>query len=667
MKIDVNDNLTISGGAISSSKYGISEENAPFVIKMMIDNLYSNKPLAIIREYITNAWDAHLDAGIKDTPIHITVPTSFRPKLVIRDFGKGLSKDDVLHFYTQMADSRKRHTDDFVGGFGIGCKCAFCYVPSFTVTSFHNGTKMVFNASSSGAVPEMNLFFEESTTETGFMVEIDIKPADVYTFRNTLADFLQFFTPKPVIFNDDYFRITENSNKLLEMDDWYCIDDNYADNKVILGNVPYTFSKSMLQLEEEHLELANGLKSIRFVIQMSANDLNVTLNRESLEYTPKTIQNLKSKYVECISQVKSALTEKYKYVSSVWEAKALYKKLGQKFNLFPVVDGVSISNYAVNLGSLVFKERKSKINEKRWGSDNNVLCCDATVIFIARPNITANSIRPRIYEWMNSNGIDKTEYSNKYHYFVFATNDDADAFVNSTHIRGANIVELDTVPYVKVTPKTSRMTRVQSPCYVFRNGWGHCHFIDCKADLGNDSGVYVPIAHYKPTKMYYHLADMNCYENIMAVLGIDNIYGVKNVDIPKLGDGWVRLDVYLQSQFDKFISENPEALMTFILTREIPRAYMEFAENIDFDYRYKDLYEKIASYKGDYSSNVTKIRKLASYGATYSCPEADLLIQMHKEASKEYSFMEFIDVHSNLGTYTWDIVRKYVKMHELAW
>ena len=124
MKIDTNNNLTISGGSISSSKYGISEENAPFVIKMMIDNLYSNKPLAIIREYITNAWDAHVDAGISDTPIQIFVPTAFKPTLSIRDFGKGLSRQDVLHFYTQMADSRKRHTDDFVGGFGIGCKCS---------------------------------------------------------------------------------------------------------------------------------------------------------------------------------------------------------------------------------------------------------------------------------------------------------------------------------------------------------------------------------------------------------------------------------------------------------------------------------------------------------------------------------------------------------------
>ena len=90
MKIDVSNDLTISGGSISSSKYGISEENAPFVIKMMIDNLYSNKPLAIIREYITNAWDAHVDAGISDKPIEITVPTMFRPTLCIRDFGNGL-------------------------------------------------------------------------------------------------------------------------------------------------------------------------------------------------------------------------------------------------------------------------------------------------------------------------------------------------------------------------------------------------------------------------------------------------------------------------------------------------------------------------------------------------------------------------------------------------
>ena len=666
MKIDTNNNLTISGGSISSSKYGISEENAPFVIKMMIDNLYSNKPLAIIREYITNAWDAHVDAGISDTPIQIFVPTAFKPTLSIRDFGKGLSRQDVLHFYTQMADSRKRHTDDFVGGFGIGCKCAFCYVPSFSVVSYHNGTKMVFNASSSGAVPEMNLFHEESTTETGFMVQIDIKPEDVYTFRNTLVDFLKYFNPKPVILNDDYFSIPQGEPKLLEMDDWYCVDDRYAKNQVILGNVPYEFKRSMLKLTDAEEDLSDSLSSVKFVIQMTPNALNVTLNRESLEYTPKTVDVLKAKYMECLSQVRTALTEKYNNVSSVWEAKSLYKKLGQKFNLFPVVDGVKISGYAVSLSSLTFKERKSKVNAKRWSTDNQVICCDATRIFIARPNITANSIRPRIHDYMNLNGIDIDEHSNKYHYFVFSTNDDADAFVNSTHIRGANIVELDTVPYIKVTPKTSRMVRVQSPCYVYDNKWDRNQFVDCKADLGNDSGVYVPISHYKPVNLPYRIPDMKCYDDVAQTLDIKQIYGVKNIDLPKLGENWVRLDVYLQSYFDTFVADNPDALISFILMREIPRVYRNFKDYIDFDYKYKDLYDKIASYDTPYSSAVSKIRKLVNFGATYDCPEANLLIEMHKECIKDYSFMELIDVHSNQGGYTWDIIRKYVKMHELA-
>lgn len=666
MKIDVSNDLTISGGSISSSKYGISEENAPFVIKMMIDNLYSNKPLAIIREYITNAWDAHVDAGISDTPIEITVPTSFRPTLCIRDFGKGLSQEDVLHFYTQMADSRKRHTDDFVGGFGIGCKCAFCYVPSFTVTSFHNGRKMVFNASSSGAVPEMNLFYVEDTTETGFMVQIDVKPQDVYTFRNTLMDFLQFFNPKPVILNDSYFTIPDCATKLLEMDDWYCVDDRYATNQVILGNVPYSFKVGMLNLNDDESKLSDNLHTIKFVIQMSPNDLNVTLNRESLEYTPKTIDALKSKYMECLSQVRTALTEKYSNVSSVWEAKVLYKKLGQKFNLFPEVDGVKIHGYNAVLSDFNYKERKCK-QLKRWSSDSQVHCSDETVIFIARPNITANSIRPRIDDYFQTNGIDSETHMNRYHYFVFGTDKDADDFVNSTHIRGANIVELDSIPYIKITPKTSRMVRVQSPCYVFQHSYyGNCTFIDCKADLGNDSGVYVPIAHYKPSNMPHSLSKMDEYQHIKNILDLKDIYGIKNIDIPKLGDNWKRLDVYLQERLDTVVAENPDALVSFVINRQIPRAFLNFHEEIDFDYKYKDLYDKLGTYNDSWASDVVKIRNLVRFGATYSCPDADLLIESHKESLKEYTFFELIDVHSNLGKATWDIVRKYIKMHELA-
>jgi hypothetical protein len=665
MKIDVSNDLTISGGSISSSKYGISEENAPFVIKMMIDNLYSNKPLAIIREYITNAWDAHVDAGISDKPIEITVPTMFRPTLCIRDFGKGLSQEDVLHFYTQMADSRKRHTDDFVGGFGIGCKCAFCYVPSFTVTSFHNGKKMVFNASSSGAVPEMNLFYVEDSTETGFMVQIDVKSDDVYTFRNTLMDFLQFFNPKPIIISDSYFSIPVCATKLLEMDDWYCVDDRYSKNQIILGNVPYNFDVSMLKLNADENKLYESLHTVKFVIQMSPNDLNVTLNRESLEYTPKTINALKSKYLECLSEVKIALIAKYNNVTSVWEAKLLYKKLGQKFNLFPEVDGVKISSYNANVSDFKFKERMCK-NSKRWSSESSVICCDSTVIFVARPNITANSIRPRIEDYFEINGIDSECSTNKYHYFVFRTNEDADEFVNSTHIRGANIVELDTIPYIRVTAKTSRIIRIQSPCYVYQHSYyGNGTFTDCKKDLGNDSGVYVPIAHYKPHNMY-HLGKMDTYEKIKTELGLDNIYGIKNVDLPKLGDNWKKLDVYLQEYFDSYVAEHPDALLTYVLTRHIPRAFKSFNEKLDFDYKYKDLYAKIANNSDSWDYRVSKIRSLVGYGATYSCPEADLLIKAHKECVEEYSFLDLVDTHSNPIDNQWKIIHKYIKMHELA-
>ena len=75
----------------------------PEDIKVMLlysrDGFYSNKELAPIREYSTNARDAHVQAGIPTRPIEITLPSRLSPELHIRDFGKGLTLEQITDVY----------------------------------------------------------------------------------------------------------------------------------------------------------------------------------------------------------------------------------------------------------------------------------------------------------------------------------------------------------------------------------------------------------------------------------------------------------------------------------------------------------------------------------------------------------------------------------------
>src|ERR1700733_14985766 len=60
----------------------------------VLDNLYSDKVLAVIREYSTNAAVVHLAAG-NPAPIRVPLPTSAVLFLTITDEGTGLSIDDL--------------------------------------------------------------------------------------------------------------------------------------------------------------------------------------------------------------------------------------------------------------------------------------------------------------------------------------------------------------------------------------------------------------------------------------------------------------------------------------------------------------------------------------------------------------------------------------------
>ncbi len=68
-------------------------------------NLYSNPHLAVLREYSTNAWDAIIAAG-STSPVRVSLPDELDPRLVVSDDGIGMSKDEVLTFFSQYGFSQ---------------------------------------------------------------------------------------------------------------------------------------------------------------------------------------------------------------------------------------------------------------------------------------------------------------------------------------------------------------------------------------------------------------------------------------------------------------------------------------------------------------------------------------------------------------------------------
>lgn len=130
---------TVSGN-LSGEDIKMGVGDLSHILNVLTD-LYSDRELACVREYSTNAWDAHVEAGVT-VPIEVTTPTPLSPFLTIRDFGIGLTLEDIREIYSQYGVSTKRSTNAQNGMLGLGCKSALTYADQFTVTSVKDGVRI---------------------------------------------------------------------------------------------------------------------------------------------------------------------------------------------------------------------------------------------------------------------------------------------------------------------------------------------------------------------------------------------------------------------------------------------------------------------------------------------------------------------------------------------
>ena len=79
---------------------------------ILSSNIYTRKTEAVIREISCNAYDAHVDAGV-NRPFNVHLPTSYEPFFSVRDYGYGLSEDDMYSVYTCLFESTKTSSNSF--------------------------------------------------------------------------------------------------------------------------------------------------------------------------------------------------------------------------------------------------------------------------------------------------------------------------------------------------------------------------------------------------------------------------------------------------------------------------------------------------------------------------------------------------------------------------
>ena len=259
-------------------------EDNTVLYNILSDRMYKNKIRAVVRELSTNAVDAQIAVDNADTPISVTLPTILEPTFTIRDYGIGLSEEDVMNLYTTYGSSTKRDSNLFNGALGLGSKSPFAYSKAFTVTSYWKGTKFMFSVYSDNGVPKIAKLGEQDTTEpNGLEISIPVQDIDINTFYHE-ANFVYKFFSAPVKCSLDLGTPIKDLEPEYGKNNWG-VYKLVRGSWLVMANVAY-------KLDDLGIDGTEILSTRGLVVNVPIGTVQFSASREELSLTPDTIAYL---------------------------------------------------------------------------------------------------------------------------------------------------------------------------------------------------------------------------------------------------------------------------------------------------------------------------------------------------------------------------------------
>ena len=388
------------------------DENARAHIMSVLTNLYSDTELAVIREYSCNARDSHIEAG-NSAPIEITLPTTFSHDFIVRDYGIGLSIDEISAIYSRYGASTKRGTDEQTGMLGLGCKSGLTYAPSFQVTSWKNGVKtQVLVSQNAEGIGVMEVIDTCASDEpTGVEIRIPVQARN--SFAQKVKEFFQYWDEGTVLVDGaEPKRLGGN-----RISDEFLITGEVSNDIIVMGGVAYPAA-----VNRWDYPLSKNVSG-HVVHFADIGSVNFTPSREELMFTAKT----KAYIDEAAKAFQAALMDAYQRdqstVTSHNEAFILANKWrrisgsldvtykGQKVPAhFSPINGETAFLY--NPSGYSRAKRGSVTEQRSFGGEafaEGILVTGTTVQAIS------HGIKDRVAKWAEDNEVD-------FEYVVFCNN-----------------------------------------------------------------------------------------------------------------------------------------------------------------------------------------------------------------------------------------------------
>jgi len=561
MKMKQKDILVERGENIIESSFGISSKDSAHILNILRDKLYSNKILAVVREYCTNAQDAHKEIGKLD-PIEVSLPNRLNQHFTVRDFGPGLSEEDVRNIYVMYGASTKRQSNAVVGQLGLGCKAAFAYTDKFNVTSWHGGEKKIYTAyiDETGVGKIALLSSSESTEPEGIEVSIPVKAQDNCDFAHETKELLRFFDPLPVVHGIDIGAFNYYMEEAIGNGVHFKLVDKSEGSwsYVIMGGVPYRINRSSVEVKDGY----EAILSLGIHLFVNIGDVDVAAHREALEYTEETKKTV-NKYIE--EAAEKALKTKANMI-----CKALtYREANQAF--------ISINNYhpfwrkIQNIKTWKNKKLDGQIipqnivcsmwrpsyqgNGYRWHEKLSVHSDEKHQLFIIDD---PKQWKQKMGQWMNYKNINP----NNVYVIRIDTKDqkEVDKFWAERELDDYTITPISQCDVPKTVLKTLKNRATGRPrsnthignVFVLKEESKRPRLRNTKSkDWDRAEGISDGLKYYVELDMFFVKHndvkyEIDKFEEFLSVakgLGFvpDKIYGVKKAQVEKLNDDWIPL------------------------------------------------------------------------------------------------------------------------------
>jgi hypothetical protein len=237
----------------------------------------------------------------------------------VRDFGIGLTGDQVQNIYTTYFESTKTDSNDYIGALGLGSKSPFSYTENFIVTAIKDGTKRIYSAFiNEMGVPSIAEMSAELTDEING-VEVKFSVTDRYDYQSFVHEaryVFKWFEHKPTITGHDFTHSTPVYKEKNIVPGVHTLGEQTYTSLAVMGNIvyPIKITEPQKHFGDLAMLLENGL-----VLDFKIGEVDFAASREELSYVPLTINSIRTKLEALQANLVIHFAAKADAITDEWE------------------------------------------------------------------------------------------------------------------------------------------------------------------------------------------------------------------------------------------------------------------------------------------------------------------------------------------------------------